>query len=356
MQLVYEPAEILREHAYSRPHEEGGRRLHGGFDADGAYVSPRTAVRWDAVRAWQRALAERGLPCLPADPSLLVAGSYPTYEQMKLLLQHGLGQNLWNSLTVTGVIEGRGRFLADFVPPELGDVVEEDVSGMAVGHLSRGLLRAHGLDEGGDPATGVGGHDAMWFAVRDLLFGPDAWPEPEIPPRIGRPERERLAPILPEAHEGLLLLLMNVLMIEVRAESLFDLVERLLEDPELFADRRAEAARARALVGRIRVDERIHVAYLRTVISELRGLTFRGRDGARQAGDALIDPIWRALVHWHAVEVPRLNRDQARAAIHERIRAHPDPATAARVLAAFRALEPAAIPADRPPEPAPEGA
>lgn len=339
--LRYEEAELLREHDYARPHQEAGRTLHGGFDADGCYVSPRTAVRWDAVDAWTDALAERGLPRVPADRSLLVAGAYPTHPQMKLLLKNGLGQSLWNTLTITGVIEGRGRALIDLPAPDFGDVVLEDVSGLAVGHLARGLLKAHGLDEGGDPASGVGGHDAMWFAVRDLLFGPDAHPMPEIPPRIGREETGRVLPLLPEAHEGMVLLLMNLLMIEVRAERVFDFVESLLSDPELFTDRREAAGRAVALVRRIRTDEEIHVAYLRTVISELRGLTFLAGQGAQVPGREFLDPLWQDLVHWHAVALPRQSRDQQRRVIHQRIRDHFDDASEGEaVLAAYQALEP----------------
>jgi hypothetical protein len=342
---VYAEEEILREPAYARPHEEAGRRLHGGFDAGGDYVSPRSAVRPEAVRAWTAALEARGLPLLTADRSLLSAESYPSYEQMKLLLRNGLGQTLWNNLTITGQVEGRGRFLIDFAPPEFGDVVEEDVAELGVGHLSRGLLRAHGLDEGGDPAAGIGGHDAMWFAVRDLLFGPDAYPIPDAPPRIGRPESGRLAPALPRAHEGFLLLLMNVLMVEVRAEKLFEFNERLLRDPELFADRRPEAERALALVQRIRVDEEIHVAYLRLVLSELRGLTFRDarHPDTRVPGHEIVDPIWHELVHWHAVELPRSNRAQSREILRERILAHPDPETAEAVWAEFEALTPPSV-------------
>ena len=54
-------------------------------------------------------------------------------------------------------------------------------------------------------------------------------------------EGERLAPFLPAAHEGLSRLMMNVLMVEIRAEKHFDFVERLLGDPETFAGAREKA-------------------------------------------------------------------------------------------------------------------
>jgi len=64
--LVYTAAELLRQHDYARPQVEAGYRLHGGFLADGRYVSPRTLVRWPAVRAWQQALEARGFPLIDA--------------------------------------------------------------------------------------------------------------------------------------------------------------------------------------------------------------------------------------------------------------------------------------------------
>ena len=332
--LVYTREELLAEHAYARPLEIAGYRLHGGFDARGDYVPPRTLHRWPAVRAWQRALRARGYPLIEATTRLLEAGPYPNYAQQKLLLQHGLGQTLWNSLTITGVIEARGRLLIDLPAPDFQRVLVEDVSDTAIGHLRKGLLTAHGMDEGGDPRVRLGAHDEMWFAIRDLLFGKNAYPLPEVPANIARPEGARLAPALPLPHEQMLSLLMNVLMIEVRAENAFDFVQRILSDPELFPDKRAEAELASALVDRIRADEAIHVAYLQLVLSEMRSFTFRADDGRHVPGSDVVDPMWATLVHWHAVENPRLARAQMREVLHERIRAHPD---GARLVPEFEA-------------------
>lgn len=328
--------ELLSEHAYAHGHEAAGYRLHGGFDEAGRYIPPRTLGRWPAVRAWQRRLAERGLPLLPADPSLLVHGSFPSFEQHRALLLHGFGQPLWNSLTITGVFEARGKLLAEFPFPDFRDAVTDDLSETATGHLNGGLLSAHGLDEGGDPASGLGAHDAMWFAIRDLLLGRDAWPIPAIPETISRPDGGRLAPGIPLAFEQMLLLLMNVLMIEVRAELAFDTTQRLATDAALFSDRRKEASLAAAMVERIREDERIHVAYLRTVLSEMRGFTWKADSGQTLPGHAVVDPAWRELVRWHAEENPRLHRATARPAIREEIRRRPD---GERLLALFDALD-----------------
>lgn len=322
--LEFTQAELLAEHAYARQLEVAGTRLHGGFAADGTYLPPRTLHRWPAIRAWQAALAERGYPLIDATTRLLAAGAYPDVRQQKLLLRSGLGQTLWNSLTIIGVIEGRGRLLIELPAPDLQAVLVEDVSHTAIGHLRKGLLTAHGMDEGGDPRTQLGAHDAMWFAIRDLLFGANAYPLPEIPESIARPDGGRLAPDLPLGHEQLLSLLMNVLMIEIRAELGFDSTQRLLADPELFTDRRAEARLAHEMVERIRSDEAVHVAYLQLVLSELRSFTFVAGDGRHVPGSAVVDPMWATLVHWHAVENPRLARAQMRDVLHARMRAHPD--------------------------------
>ncbi|MEN8182045.1 MAG: hypothetical protein ABFS46_05865, partial [Myxococcota bacterium] len=287
--------------------------------------------------AWQERLQGEGHELITADRSLLVTPGYPSYEQMHLMLRHGIDRGFWNTLTITGTLEGRGRMLCQLRAPDFSRLVEQDLSDRALGHLNAGLLRAHGLDEGGDPSRGLGGHDSMWFAIRDLVLGRDRYPAPEVPPRIGRPDEDRrLAPGLPKGHEELLLLLMNVLLVEVRAELLFASTERLLCDPELFVDRRPAAEEAAEMVRRIRQDEQVHVEYLRTVLSELRAFQLRV-DGRLRHGAELLDPIWRLLVHWHTVENPRLAQGQQRKLVRERILAHPD---GEAILVEFLALDP----------------
>jgi hypothetical protein len=336
-QLVYDEAELLAEHPYARPQIEAGYRLHGGFDAAGRYLAPRTLKRWPAVHAWQAELARRGFPLIDVSTRLLQRGSYPSFEQQNLLLGFGLGRTLWDALTITGVLEARGRWFIDFAPPHFQAIVEDDLAGTATGHLAKGLLKAHGFDEGGRREAGEGGHDTMWFAVRDLLFGKDAYPTPEIPESIARPELGRLMPQIPSEYEQLLLMLMNVLMVEVRAEAFFSFCIRVMRAPDLFRDRRPAAEQAAVLVERIREDEAIHVAYLQTVVSELRSLTFRRVDGGRVRGDRFIDPIWNGMVHWHAVTRADHARAQTRATVEAMLLAAPD---GAKRLAAFDALEP----------------
>ena len=250
-QLVYTEQEIMSDHDYAKPHELAGHRLHGGFDAEGNYISPRTLVREPAIEAWSEALRKRGGDILYVDPRVQDLPRYPNFEQMKLLLKEGIEKPLWNSLTMISILEGRGRFIGERDWPDLQDIIVEDVSEMGIGHLKKGLLMAHGLDEGGEPAKGIGAHDVMWVVVRDLAFGPRDYPPPEDIGFGGGGQARRLAPQIGQAYEGLIRFMMNLLMIEYGAASTFDFNQRLLRDEELFSDRRAEAEDAAVIVDRI---------------------------------------------------------------------------------------------------------
>ena len=57
-QLDYTESELLASHDYAAPLVAGGVRCHGGFDADGTYVSPRTRYRRPAITAWEEKRAE----------------------------------------------------------------------------------------------------------------------------------------------------------------------------------------------------------------------------------------------------------------------------------------------------------
>jgi hypothetical protein len=334
--LVYTREEIMAEDAYAKPQIEAGYRLHGGFDANGTYISPRTKNRWPAVKAWQEELTSKGAPLIDATVRLLKRGSYPSASQQKLLLNSGLGETLWNSLTITGVIEARGRALCDAQAPDFQKIIDEDISATATGHLNKGLLFAHGLDEGGHKEAGEGGHDDMWFAVRDALFGKDAYPLPEVPASIGRPEIGRLMPQVDKVYEDWILLLMNVLMIEVRAESFFSFCVDIMRSPDVFRDRRPAADHAAELVERIRTDENIHVAYLQTFVSEMRSFTIKTLDGRRIKGAEMIDPIWEGMINWHSVTQADFGRTQSREAIEARMAKRAD---GKALLSQFDALE-----------------
>ena len=340
---IYSTETLFSEHDYARPHEVAGRRLHGGFDGDGNYVPPRSKGRNEALEAWTEALRARGGELFAADASLLTGPRMPNPAQQQLLLSHGIGAPFWNGLTVTGKIEGRGRMLAEMQFPDLAEVVVEDISSLAVGHLNKGLLVAHGIDEGGEPDKGIGGHDVMWFALRDLVLGENAYPDVEPPESIARPEAgQRWMPEIGPQYEGLLSFLMNLLLIEFRAEIGFAGTQATLRRPELFADRRAAAEEAAQIVERIRLDEEIHVRSLRLYLGEIRQLTLRTVDGGTVAGAELIDRFWAGLVRWATVEQPRLAAQRAYPPIRERILEHPD---GQRILQAFDRLADASVPA-----------
>jgi hypothetical protein len=254
----------------------------------------------------------------------MVRGIFPNAEQQSFLLVHGLGRTLWDSLSVTGVIEARGRALADAEAPDFQSIVKDDISRTAVAHLNKGLLRAHGLDEGGDASRSEGGHDAMWFAVRDMLFGKHAFPHAEVPASLARPELGRLMPQISAEHERWIMLLMNVLMIEVRAENFFNFCTTVMRDPRNFRDCRDVAMHAADLVDRIRQDEAPHVGYLTVVVSELRSFTFKANDGQRMKGSTFIDPVWRGMVQWHSVTNVDWDRAQTRKEFEVLFRARPD--------------------------------
>lgn len=335
--LNYTWDELMASHAYARPHEEAGYRLHGGFDAAGEYISPRTLNRRPAVKAWDEQLTARGWPLIDATVQLLKRGHHPNQAQQRLLLANGFGETLWNSLTITGVIEARGRALCEFEAPDFQQIIVDDISNMCVGHLHKGLLYAHGVDEGGDPKDSTfGAHDQMWFAARDLVFGKNRYPIPEIPENIGRPDQGRLMPRIPAGFEQLIMLLMNVLMIEVRAEAGFSFNCAVFRDKANFPDKRKEAELAAEMIERIRTDEAIHVGYLQAAISEMRSVTFRTVDGGTIEGAKMIDPIWEGMVHWHAVTQADFSRAQSHDAIEKRLLAAPN---GAALFAQFEALD-----------------
>ena len=332
--LRYTRDELMEDHDYAEPQVVDGRRMHGGFLADGTYQPPRTKVRGPAIDAWTKALRDRGGELFDADASLLDGVRLPNIEQQRVLLRNGLGQTFWNNLTIIGKIEAKGRLLADITFPELQDVIVEDISEMAIGHLNEGLLVAHGLDEGGEPERGIGGHDEMWFVARDLAFGPDAYGDVDPPESIARPDDERRIPELRGDIEGLVSFLANLLLIEFRAELGFSETQAVLRTPDLWGDRTEQAAVAAEIIGRIRTDEEIHVESLRLYLGEIRSCTFRTVDGGTISGAEVIDRFWHDLVRWAVVDKPALEADQQRTMLEERIRAHVE---ADRVLREFDA-------------------
>ena len=333
-QLTFERDDLLTSHDYTEAHVVAGRTLHGGMLADGRYQPPRALVRERALDAWEAALRERGGSPFPASAELLQGVRLPTVEQQLVLLRNGIGQWFWNMLTVIGKIEALGSAIRMLPVPDLQAHIVEDISEMALGHLDRGLFEAHGIDEGGIPEEGIGGHDEMWFAARDLAFGPDAYPDVEPQPGLAREDGNRYLPEIAEEVEFLFSFLANLLIIEFRAELGFAESQAILRTPDLFVDRRAEAELAAEIVERIRADELIHVRSLCLYLGELRSVTFRTTEGGTIPGHVLIDRVWDDLVHWATVDQPAAMADQQRRLIEERILAHPE---GEQVLAEFDA-------------------
>jgi hypothetical protein len=332
-QLVYTEQEIMSDHDYAKKHEVDGHRLHGGFDAEGNYISPRMLVREPAIEAWAESLRKRGGDILEVDPAVQDMPRYPSYEQMKLLLVNGVEVPLWESLTTISILEGRGRFIGERDWPDLQDIVVEDISEMGIGHLRKGLLMAHGLDEGGEPAKGIGAHDVMWIAVRDLAFGPKDY-APPADVGFQQAARVRLAPEIGEPYEEMIRFMMSLLMIEYGAASTFDFNQRLLRDTDLFRDRRNEAEEAARIVDRICQDEEIHVSSLRTFLGELRAVTIKTLSGDTIKGSEIIDRLWAAQVRV-TFDQPGTRREQQEKTLRAQIR---ESADAARIEKEFDAL------------------
>ena len=340
LQTAFTEQELLTSLPVSEPLVAGGVRCHGGFDDDGTYVSPRTANRWPAIRAWQAQHAEQF-----ATPLLDVGldtwpGAYPNVAQARFLIEHGVTRPIIDTLTRIGTVEGFGSMIRHSMIPDLQRCFVEDVRGTAMHHLDRGLYEAHARDEAGYGAEG--GHKQMWFAARDIAF--------EMPTTEDETERmlQRLgitmggggatAPprLLPDdiAVELELLIerMMRLLLIEVSAYHTFAWAEELLADGELVAGD-GEAAE---LVSYIRTDESPHVEYLRTTLSEMRDRAFVGASGRVYDGAELIGRLWDRALSQSLGPRRKLMKQTSAAEVERAVRARPD---AGDLLDEFHRLE-----------------
>ena len=297
-QLEYTEAELLADAAVVEPLIAGGVRCHGGFDADGGYVSPRTKFRTGAIAAWGDENCARFGTELMDVPLERWARSSPNAEQARFLIRAGVPEPLMATLTRIGTVEGYGANIRLLKPKDLQRHFVEDVRGSAIDHLGAGLFEAHGRDEAGWEEEA--GHKDMWFAARDIAFERSC-EELDIEAMLARmgfgqnagAAAERLLPdaILPEM-EMMVSLMVRVLFIEISAFHTFAWAEEWMSDGDLVAGD-GEAAR---LVSYIRADETPHVGYLRTALSEMRDRTWIGEDGSRHAGADMIQRIWEPLL------------------------------------------------------------
>jgi hypothetical protein len=309
-QVVWTEEELLASHTYAEPLVAAGVRCHGGFDDQGAYVSPRTLHRAPAIEAWQaQHQREVGAPLLGL-PLDTWPEQYPNVAQARSLIEAGAPEPIISSLTRIGTVEGFGSMIRYSVMPDFPRVFSEGVDGTAIDHLDRGLYEAHARDEAGHEDEA--GHKQMWFAARDIAFENPVTADETVlmlermgiatPGTGGQIDQERLRAqavanrILPDdvpfELEALLDRMTRLLLIEISAFHTFAWAEELLSDSDLVAGD-GEAAR---LVGYIRADETPHVEYLRTVLSEMKARTVVGTGGRRHAGADLVGRIWdRAL-------------------------------------------------------------
>ncbi|HTO53027.1 MAG TPA: hypothetical protein VMR50_06525 [Myxococcota bacterium] len=303
--------ELLADLPYDEPLVAGGVRCHGGFRG-GRYVSPRTANRVPAIDAWQARLRAEGHRLVDV-PRAFVPPHYPNYPQAKLLLQEGVRDPVTRSLTLISIVEGFGARIRELSLPDLRKEVVEDLSGTALSHLEGGLFEAHARDEAGWREEG--GHKQMWEAARDLGLA-----KPEIPDDVllammmggGRGERKRLFPELSHRLEDAITFMANVMVVEIFAEDVFEWAKKLLGDPEVSAD----PAGAPALVSHIQADEKPHVEYLRTALSELRARTLRSHEGKSQiSGQRVIDGILETQLRQMASTRPQRERADVQKAI-----------------------------------------
>ncbi|MBV9540508.1 MAG: hypothetical protein JO167_04515 [Alphaproteobacteria bacterium] len=287
--LEFKPEELLASPKLDAPLIAGGVRCHGGFDADGRYVSPRTLWRNPAVKAWQEQHLATSPHPLVEIPKDAIPPHLPSVAQAKLLLKEGVREPMVRTLTEIAIIEGFGATIRELPVPPLASFIREDVTGTALNHLTSGLFEAHARDEAG--WGDEGGHKQMWEAARDLALS-----NPKVPGDIlmaimgrrgGNARGGRALPQFKEEVERVLGFMTNVLIIEIFAASTFRWAEEVLSDPEV-SDAPKEAA---DMVRHIRADESPHVEYLRTALSEVSARTLIAEDGSTHSGHEIVQGL-----------------------------------------------------------------
>jgi hypothetical protein len=297
LQLEWSEAELLATDAIEAPLVAGGIRCHGGFDAEGRYVSPRTKYRSPAIVNWQQHhTATFGAEILDV-PLRTWPENYPNVKQAQYLLDEGVRDPIVALLTRVGTVEGFGGFIRHSAVPNIQRHFDEEVRGTALAHLDRGLFEAHARDEAGHEDEG--GHNLMWFAARDVAFeNPVTEDQTQIMLQRmaanggGPMERPRTFPDIDGDLEAAFQFMARLLLIEISAFHVFAWAEEMLSDPQRVA---GDGAAGR-LVSYIRQDETPHVEYLKTVLTEMRDRTFVGASGRKHKGSDVIGRVWNTAI------------------------------------------------------------
>ena len=314
--VTYTPEQLLSSRPTTEPLIANGVRCHGGFDADGTYHSPRTLFRQPAIEAWQGKLAEDGHPLLEI-PASLMPPQYPSAAQAKLLLRHGVRDPLVRTLTVISIVEGFGAMIRDVQVPDLEQIFVEPVEGTALVHLRGGLFEAHARDESG--YRDEGGHKQMWEAARDAALENPKIPGDVLMRLMGRrgrsgPPKAAFPEIGPDL-ERMLGFMANVLIVEVFAEGTFQWGVEVLSDPEVSAAPQV----AGGMVRNIQRDEKPHVEYLRTALSEVAARTLKTVDGKTISGKQVVDGLIHRILSQMTRDRPGDQRDDLRESLSEAI-------------------------------------
>jgi hypothetical protein len=126
--------------------------------------------------------------------------------------------------------------------------------------------------------------------------------------------------------------MVQVLIVEVFAEGIFQWGMSLLSNPEVSA----EPEKAAAMVGYIRSDESPHVEYLRTALSEIRCRNLRTVDGKTLPGRIVIDRMLHNGLKQMTRSRPGEQRAEARANLADAMKVAVNPAA---LLEEFDSLE-----------------
>lgn len=320
--LIFTAEEILASGRYAEPLIANEIRCHGGFTQGGQYQSPRTLHRTPAIHAWKHQLALHGHELIDIAREL-TPPQYPNVAQARLLLRHGVREPIVRALTIISIIEGFGAMIRDVRVPRLESLFVEGVEGTALAHLRSGLFEAHARDESGYGAEG--GHKQMWEAARDA-----ALENPKIPGDVlmrimgRRQKRAKTGPVFPEIDptlERMLGFMSQVMIVEIFAEGTFAWGIELLSDPEVSANPKA----AGRMVAFIQQDEKPHVEYLRTALSEARARTIRSVDGKQIPGRVVVDEFLHRILNTMTRERQRDQRDDLRPSLIDAMKVAKNP-------------------------------